>query len=55
MSWETVIGLETHVQLSRHFETYFAVSGMGAILHTLNPRYSPDQLIYILNERGFWR
>ena len=22
---------------------------MGAILHTLNPRYSPDQLIYILN------
>ena len=34
---------------SRHFETYFAVSGMGAILHTLNPRYSPDQLIYILN------
>ena len=34
---------------SRHFETYFAVSGMGAILHTLNPRYSPEQLIYILN------
>ena len=34
---------------SRHFETYFAVSGMGAILHTLNPRYSPAQLIYILN------
>ena len=34
---------------SRHFETYFGVSGMGAILHTLNPRYSPDQLIYILN------
>ncbi len=34
---------------SRHFETYFGVSGMGAILHTLNPRYSPAQLIYILN------
>ena len=34
---------------SRHFETYFAVSGMGAVLHTLNPRYSPAQLVYILN------
>ena len=34
---------------SRHFETYFGVSGMGAILHTLNPRYSPAQLVYILN------
>ncbi|MDC1475205.1 long-chain fatty acid--CoA ligase [Gammaproteobacteria bacterium] len=34
---------------SRHFETYFAVSGMGAILHTMNPRYSAEQLIYILN------
>ena len=34
---------------SRHFEAYFGVSGMGAILHTLNPRYSPAQLVYILN------
>ena len=34
---------------SRQFETYFGVSGMGAILHTLNPRYSPAQLVYILN------
>jgi len=34
---------------SRHFETYFGVSGMGAVLHTLNPRYSPAQLVYILN------
>ena len=50
------LGVNTHDRVatiawnnSRHFETYFAVSGMGAILHTLNPRYSPDQLIYILN------
>ena len=34
---------------SRHFETYFGVSGMGAILHTLNPRYSPAQLVIYLN------
>jgi acyl-CoA synthetase (AMP-forming)/AMP-acid ligase II len=33
----------------RHFETYFAVSGLGAILHTINPRLHPDQLVYIIN------
>ena len=33
----------------RHMEIYYAVSGMGAVTHTLNPRYSPQQLIYIIN------
>lgn len=33
----------------RHFEAYFGVSCMGAILHTINPRLHPEQLIYILN------
>lgn len=33
----------------RHFELYFGVSGMGAILHTINPRLFPEQLIYIIN------
>jgi 3-(methylthio)propionyl---CoA ligase len=33
----------------RHFETYFAVSGMGAVLHTINPRLFPEQLAYIVN------
>jgi len=33
----------------RHLEVYFAVSGMGAICHTLNPRLFPEQLIYIVN------
>ncbi|MCY1056267.1 3-(methylthio)propionyl-CoA ligase [Nannocystis sp. SCPEA4] len=33
----------------RHVETYFAVSGIGAVCHTLNPRLFPDQLLYILN------
>lgn len=33
----------------RHFEVYFAVSGMGAITHTLNPRLHPTQLTYIAN------
>jgi 3-(methylthio)propionyl---CoA ligase len=33
----------------RHFEVYFAVSGMGAIMHTINPRLFPEQLSYIVN------
>ena len=33
----------------RHFETYFAVSGMGAVLHTINPRLFPEQIAYIVN------
>ena len=33
----------------RHMELYFGVSGMGAILHTINPRLFPEQLEYIAN------
>jgi acyl-CoA synthetase (AMP-forming)/AMP-acid ligase II len=33
----------------RHYELYFAVSGMGAIVHTLNPRLFPEQLTWIIN------
>jgi fatty-acyl-CoA synthase len=31
----------------RHMELYYGVSGSGAVLHTLNPRLHPDQVIYI--------
>ncbi len=31
----------------RHMELYYAVSGMGAVLHTFNPRLHPDQVVYI--------
>jgi 3-(methylthio)propionyl---CoA ligase len=31
----------------RHMELYYAVSGSGSILHTLNPRLHPDQVVYI--------
>ncbi len=31
----------------RHLELYYAVSGTGAVLHTLNPRLHPDQVVYI--------
>jgi len=33
----------------RHLEIYFAVSGSGAICHTLNPRLFPEQIAYIIN------
>jgi fatty-acyl-CoA synthase len=32
----------------RHMELYFAVSGSGAVCHTLNPRLFPEQLAYIV-------
>ncbi|MDX2192714.1 MAG: long-chain-fatty-acid--CoA ligase [Gemmatimonadales bacterium] len=36
----------------RHLELYFAVSGMGAVLHTINPRLPLDQLRFILQDAG---
>jgi acyl-CoA synthetase (AMP-forming)/AMP-acid ligase II len=31
----------------RHMEIYYAASGSGAVLHTLNPRLHPDQVTWI--------
>ena len=31
----------------RHMELYYGVSGSGAVLHTLNPRLHPDQVVWI--------
>jgi len=31
----------------RHFEIYYAVAGSGAVIHTINPRLFPDQIVYI--------
>lgn len=33
----------------RHFELYYAVSGVAAITHTINPRMSAEQISYIIN------
>ncbi|MBV7396263.1 long-chain-fatty-acid--CoA ligase [Mameliella sediminis] len=32
----------------RHFELYYAISGMGAVCHTINPRLSAEQMLYII-------
>jgi fatty-acyl-CoA synthase len=33
----------------RHFELYFAVTGIGAVLHTINPRLHDDQIVWVAN------
>lgn len=33
----------------RHLELYYAISGIGAVCHTINPRLSAEQMIYIVN------
>ncbi len=33
----------------RHLELYFAISGIGAICHTINPRLSSEQMEYVVN------
>ncbi|MEC7551814.1 MAG: long-chain-fatty-acid--CoA ligase, partial [Pseudomonadota bacterium] len=32
----------------RHFESWYAITGIGGVYHTLNPRLFADQLIYII-------
>ena len=34
----------------RHLELYFAVPGMGAVLHTVNPRLFEEQIAYIIED-----
>jgi len=35
-----------------HLELYFAVTAMGAVIHTLNPRLHPDELTFIIGDAG---
>ena len=36
----------------RHLEIWYGLMGLGAVVHTLNPRLFPDQLDYIINHAG---
>ncbi|SDC09384.1 long-chain-fatty-acid--CoA ligase [Ruegeria marina] len=52
----TRLGLEPQARVAtlawnnrRHLELYYGVSGAGFVLHTINPRLFPEQLIYIIN------
>ncbi|HYD61787.1 MAG TPA: 3-(methylthio)propionyl-CoA ligase [Noviherbaspirillum sp.] len=33
----------------RHLELYYAISGSGSVMHTINPRLHADQVAYIIN------
>ncbi|HUN67294.1 MAG TPA: 3-(methylthio)propionyl-CoA ligase [Burkholderiales bacterium] len=33
----------------RHFEIYYATAGSGGVIHTINPRLFPEQIVYIAN------
>ncbi len=40
----------------RHMELWYGAMGLGAVVHTLNPRLFPEQLVYIINhaEDGYF-
>ncbi len=44
----TSLAWNTH----RHLELFYAVPGAGAVLHTANPRFSEEQLVYTVNHAG---
>src|SRR6476660_7887253 len=33
----------------RHLETWYGITGIGAVYHTINPRLFPEQIAYIAN------
>ncbi len=53
------LGVERHDRVAtlawnsyRHLELYYGVSGMGAVVHTVNPRLAPDDIAFILRDAG---
>jgi fatty-acyl-CoA synthase len=36
----------------RHMELYYAVAGLGGVIHTINPRLHPEQIAWIINHAG---
>ena len=36
----------------RHLELYFGLSSPGFVCHTINPRLSPEQMVYVVNHAG---
>src|SRR5918998_6337633 len=33
----------------RHLETWYGITGLGAVYHTVNPRLFDEQIVYIVN------
>ncbi|MDP9096239.1 MAG: AMP-binding protein, partial [Pseudomonadota bacterium] len=36
----------------RHLELYYGVSGMGSVIHTVNPRLASDDIAWIIRDAG---
>ena len=34
---------------ARHLETWYGITGVGAVYHTVNPRLFPEQIVWIMN------
>jgi fatty-acyl-CoA synthase len=54
---ELGVGLGTRVgtlawNTARHMETWYGAMGIGAVVHTLNPRLLPEQIAWIANHGG---
>jgi 3-(methylthio)propionyl---CoA ligase len=54
--WLTGIGIKSGDRVTslawnnhRHFELFFAVPGMGCVLHTANPRLPDEHILYTIN------
>ena len=37
----------------RHLELFYGMTGVGAVLHTANPRLPPDHVVYTINFTGY--
>ena len=55
----TADGLETGDRVAtiawnnrRHIEIYYGVSGVGGVVHTINPRLDPRQVAWMINHAG---
>ena len=35
---------------ARHMESWYGITGIGAIYHTINPRLFPEQIVWIIND-----
>ena len=40
----------TFIPKAEHLTAYLAIPSMGAVMHTLNIRLSPEQIAFIANE-----
>ncbi|ACT60152.1 long-chain-fatty-acid--CoA ligase [Hirschia baltica] len=43
-----IIAMNNH----RHLELWYGLSGVGAIAHSINPRLTPEQVAYVINDAG---